>query len=192
MGYAPYYQAIPEQSELFRGLQTDNQLAQLLANFFTLGSRPFDLDETGQEELDNVLHSQTFFRSQEDAISALERLRKGIEHANLLSPGLIERSCYIEKTQDEIEKRLVEELRRRVAANPQTRPETWISGERLFAGEFRLVSAPLVSIAASLLQDIEPDLLFDRSGEDYLHDDYRHWRDLYLRAADRGEAILIF
>jgi hypothetical protein len=197
MGYAPYYQAIPEQSDLFRQLQVDGKLVRLLECLFELGARPLDLDEAGQEDLDDTLEylafreSDTVFRSLEDAKQTLLKLRAGIEQANRLSPGLIERRAFIEKVQDKIEERLALELQRRGTTDAADLARSLISGERHLAGRFWLVSAGLVSQAASLFRGIEPDTLFDRVAEDCLYDDYRDWRDLYLHAADRGEAIII-
>ena len=176
MGYAPYYQAIAENSELLRLLRTDRQLTELLGYVFTLGSRPLDLDETGEDELNDALDwlvRNSIAVNRQEAEAILLRLRTAIAEADRVSPGLLDRCRYVEKTQYEIESRLGIELEKRGVENASDLAAAWINGDSVLVDSFRLVSSATVASAAALLRNTEPEQLFGGEREDYIQDDYR-------------------
>ena len=83
------------------------------------------------------------FASLDEANRILNELRAGIEQANELSPGLMERSAYVEKTQDDIRERLARELERRRVNDAASFVDVLIDGERVFSGDLRIVTARL-------------------------------------------------
>ena len=55
MGYCPFYQALPEASDLCRILESDLKARTLLMRLFDYGSRPFDMRELEENELTSIL-----------------------------------------------------------------------------------------------------------------------------------------
>lgn len=199
MGYCPFYQALPDESDLARLLRTDRQSLALMTALFPNGSRPFDLWEVGEGEIGDTLdwlsEEDDVFASREEAERTLDHLRAEMERATSRHPGLVDRMAYLEKTQDDIEERLVQRF------GEESRP-FWrdvIGGERPFApemvgeglGQLWIVTPATVVEAARLLREIEPVSLFGDEDEDYILEDFRDWRALFLEAAERGEAVLV-
>ncbi len=111
MGYRPYYQAIPESSDLYRLMQTDQPAAKLMALFADKGSRPLDLLEGGEDEVDDLLEfaieDDEVFASREDAEAAFQRLKEAIDRTVKAHRGLMDRCALLNKSQDELERLLV-------------------------------------------------------------------------------------
>jgi hypothetical protein len=199
MGYSPYYQAIPEGSRLFSRLRANRRLATLMDQFFPSASRPLDLYEAGEDEVVEVLEAVVemeggLFASPADAGQALAELREEIARAEVQHPGLIARTAFLNKSQDDIEVRLVKRLTKRGRADAAAFVDALLFGAEDFAEGFqaRLVPSELVAEAAAALRDVEPELLFGAAEEDYHREDYRAWRRLYLEAGARGEAVLVY
>jgi hypothetical protein len=55
----------------------------------------------------------------------------------------------------------------------------------------RVVPAADVQEAARVLGSVAPEVLFVPSREDWLYADYRDFRELYLAAAEQGEAVVV-
>lgn len=223
MGYCPYYQAIPENCDLFRLLDDDLQAAKLFTGFANCGARPLDLFEEGpedvQDRLDYGYEGDVDFPSVADVKDAFQRLHHAIERSVAANPGLMDRTAFLNKSQDEIERLL------RLHAEALGDPEAIESVPRLLAGvrpfaeplfdfvdrwneaatapevgtfsPFWLVPARHVQQAASFLRPLDFDRLIAidpalNSGTiEWLAEDYPAWRALYLQAANLGEAILV-
>jgi hypothetical protein len=54
-----------------------------------------------------------------------------------------------------------------------------------------LAPSRFVAEAAKALRGAEPESLFSAE-EDSALEDYREWRQVYLQAAERGEAVLVY
>jgi hypothetical protein len=203
MGYSPFYQAIPEASDLYRGLEADPRMAQLLAYLFPYGSRPLDLWEDGEllndpEALDHFVKWHPLFASRADAEATLHSLSQLIDRTSESYPGLIDRVAFVEKSLDQIEDRLRSRVEPALLGRA-LKSDGWLfSSEDLSPSEtlqtlsqsFGIVSRSRVELVASVLDEIDGDSLFDQD-EDHLLDDLKSLKELYRIASELGEAILI-
>jgi hypothetical protein len=202
MGHSLSFQALPEGSRLCARLQGDQKLGTLFAQLFNCGGGPYtwaSLDDLG-DILDGIAEQETVFASREDVDQATAELLADLEEAQALHPGLEARRAFLEKTQWDIEERLARELDRRsrsdagefvqallFGAAPLTPP-----GVRGPLGDgLRVVRPATVAEAARALGEVTPESLFDEEGEDWLCEDFRSWRGLYLAAAAHGEAVVV-
>jgi len=203
MGYSPYYQAIPVESELFRRLQVDRKLECVLFHLYPRGARPLDLLQDGQEELeedvDFLAERSKLFRSREEVEQTLADLIHLVDRACLDAyPGLMGRVVFIEKTLDQIEDRLKERVEPDRLAQA-VKPGDWLfSCDSQFSpykpggfGGFGIVSPARVRTVSAILENVEPGSIFDSEAEDYLIEDLQSLKTLYREAAELGEAILV-
>jgi hypothetical protein len=204
MGYCPFYQAVPESSTLLARLRGDRKLATMMIRLFSYGSCPFDLDEI-EDELDDHLDRMTedcpdVFGSRAEAEATLEDLRRELASAEASYPGLVARTAFLNKSQHEIEERLVRALDERGVAEPSERVKALLWGVESFGppganfGQWGYVPSALVKEGAALLRDLDLKAIIteDEDAYDWLEEDYPPWRDLYLQAAALGEAILVY
>jgi hypothetical protein len=203
MGYSPFYQAIPEESELFRRLQVDPKLECVLSHLYPQGSRPLDLWETGrevEEVVGYIAEGSDLFRSREEAEQTLADLDNLIARACLDAyPGLVDRVAFIEKTLDQIEDRLRERVDPVLLAGAVEHGHWLFSSDTHFVAYelrrgydgFGIVSPARVSAVAAILDHIEPGSIFDPETEDHLIEDLQSLKTLYQEAAKLGEAILV-
>jgi hypothetical protein len=206
MGHCPYYQAIPEQSTLFRRLRDDHRLAALVDQVFALGGLPFVPDGSDavraavQEALDDLTADRPdLFGSRGDAEATLDLFREELSRAEAESPGLTFRTAFLGKNLHEIEERLVRALEDRGVAEAAARVGSLLRGVEefapgLYANGLSLVPASLAREGAALLRDLDLKAIIteDDDAFDWLAEDYPRWRDLYLQAAALVEAILVY
>ncbi|MHB1555867.1 MAG: hypothetical protein ACYC61_00165 [Isosphaeraceae bacterium] len=201
MGYCPYYQAIPEDSELFARLRTDERMALVLDQFFPRGSRPLDLDEDekryeNDEILDAIAQADgELFSSRDEVAEVFDALHALIAQAERAHPGLLGRTAFLDKTQDTIGASLVERLSAGGHADAREMADRIICGGERFARGFeaRLNPAETVARIAEILLSIEAESLWNDEDElDDLGLDYGKLRNLYLAAAVKGEAVLVY
>ncbi len=201
MGYCPYYQAIPEDSELFARLRTDERMALVLDHFFPRGGRPLDLDEEPKrDENDEILDAiaeaaAERFSSRDEVAEVFDALHALIAQAERAHPGLLGRTEFLNKTQDSIGERLAERLTTLGQADAQATVDRIICGGESFARGFeaRLNPAETVARIAEILLPIEAESLWNDEDElDDLGLDYGKLRNLYLAAAVKGEAVLVY
>jgi hypothetical protein len=99
MGYCRFYQALPESSDLCRRLETDLKMRTLLALLFPYESRPFDLWELDESEMNSILddaaESDEAFDSRLDVDETFAKLRHEIARADALHSGLIDRTAFL-------------------------------------------------------------------------------------------------
>ena len=155
------------------------------------------------EDLANVLddlaeHSE-LFESREQVEETARRLFDMVNRVIARSPGLEARGAYIEKTHDSIKERLVEVMRKR---GGQDEGDVELVEQLLYGwgGEdfpkvagcplLTVLPASVVSEGAELLRQFAVDHLFG-DPDDFLREVYGPWREMYLRAAERGEAVII-
>ena len=203
MGYSPFYQAVPEGSELFRSLRTDRKMEALLCYLFPHGGHPLDIREDQDliddpEMLDHLVKRSRHFESRAEAEETLEVLSGIIDRTCQAHPGLIDRVAFIEKTLDLIEGRIKKRVDPDLLART-VQPEGWLfSSDSYFADPashfdfnvFGIVSPSRVNAVSKILEGFEPDSLFDED-EDHLRDDLQSLKHLYQKASRRGEAIII-
>lgn len=198
MGCSTYYQAIPEESALFRELLSNRRLATVLDRFFISGDRPLDIDEAGSQEIDEALddiraHQPDEFRSRADVEAVLAELKAKIRRADVQHPGLIARTAFLEKCHDDIKERLIGYLDSTGRGDESELVHTMIFGKHHFCEGLQAECIPSLTVmeVAALLRTIPPDVLY-RDHEDWSREDYEWWRELFLLAAERGEAILVY
>jgi hypothetical protein len=204
MGYSPFYQAIPEESELYRRLQVDRKLECVLRHLYPQGSRPFYLRETGEEELertvDFIAERSKLFLSWEEVEATLAVLSDLIDRAcQDAYPGLIDRVVFIEKTLDRIEDRLQQRVDPGLLVQA-VKPGGWLFSCDLQFSSYEpglgydrlgVVSSTRVRIVSAILEHIEPGAIFDAHVEDHLVEDLQNLKTLYREAAELGEAVLV-
>jgi hypothetical protein len=199
MGYCPFYQALPEASDLCRILESDLKARTLLMWLFNYGSRPFDMRELEENELTSILddaaEEDEVFDSRGDVDITFVKLRDEIERADSAHPGLIDRTAFLNKSQDEIGERLTARLEEAGISDAKRLVRSLLFGEYPFAARtdpLQIVSPETVKRGMLTLREIEPDMLFGGPDEDYIAEDYRQWRELYVQAGERGEAVLMY
>jgi hypothetical protein len=202
MGHSVSYQSLPEESRLFARLQGDPKVGTLVAQLFNCGGGAYTW--AGLDDLDGILDGVAEqgapFASREEVDRTMAILTTDLEQARTLHPGLENRRAYLEKTQWDIEERLVAELERMGRAGAGEFVEALLFGAALLTPPevqgplgrgLGVVRSPEVAEAARVLREIAPSSLFDEDGEDWLYEDFRTWRELYLAAAAHGEAVVV-
>jgi hypothetical protein len=106
---------------------------------------------------------------------------------------LPDRRAFLEGSQEDIEERLTRKLGRRIRPRHPVRSRVAHPAQGAGAARdgLRLVRRAGVAEAARVLREIAPAALFDQGKEDWLYDDFPSWRDLYLAAAEHGEAVIV-
>ena len=205
MGVSIYYLALSEQSTLFKRIQTEKAFSTLFYDLVPYGNGIFHIFDIDKEELDEILdwvaESEEVFDSRADVDRCLNELCMELERAETSYPGLADQIAYLEKSQTLIEELLSQELKKRHLDNCIEYIEKLLYGDRSLApdlyGEYEdrplLVPSSEVQNGARVLRDIEPEALFESAGnpDSYYLEHFRRWRDFYLEAAEKGEAVII-
>ena len=204
MGVSIYYQAIPEQSALFRRVQTQKAISTLFDFLFPYGNGIFHIFDIDKEELDEILDEIAeyceVFDSRADVDQCLNELRMELERANISYPGLADRNAYLEKIQKVIEERLSQELKRRQLDNHLDYVEKLLYGNQALApfyAEYKaqalLVPSSVVRDSMQMLKEIDPEALFEVAEDPhrYYLEEFRWWREFYLEVAEKGEAAIV-
>ncbi len=140
------------------------------------------------------------FASRAEVDDTFTELRAAVRGLTESNPGLIDRVAFLEKCHDEIEGPLSQALERSGCDEAPEFVRTLLYGDHRLAAEMyprlenqqlRIVPASLVKKAAPMLRDLASDRLFARDEQDWLWESYLQWRELYLQAAERGEAVLV-
>lgn len=198
------YQALPEQSTLFKRLQTEKAFSTLFYDLFNYGYGIFQiLDIDDREELDELLdglvEDYQVFNSKSDAVRCLNELCMELERAETFYPGLTYRNAYLEKSQKFIEELLLQELRKRHQDNFLEYIEKLLYGDRALAPEMYdkyedqllLVPSSVVQNGTQILKEIKPALFESTQVDQYYLERFGWWREFYLEAAEKGEAVVI-
>jgi len=211
MGVSAYYQAIPEESLLFQRVQTEQQFSYLFDSLFPYSYGIFYIlvwkhedDGSLDEILDGVAESEEIFNSRAEVDRCFDELCAELERANTLYPGLEDRGIYLEKIQSVFEERLVRELKSRQLNNLLPYVEKLLYGDRPFGFEpqngsdlysdLYIVPSSIVREGGQILRDVEPAALFNVAIAPKEADElarFRWWRDFYLEAAEKVEAVAI-
>jgi hypothetical protein len=201
MSFYTYYQAIPERSRLLERLRGEKRFCRLYTWLIPYEPGPFHLEEFDPDELDGVLNdfaSSEPFGSRAEVDECLEGISTELAEAVTVYPGLERRWAYIEKQHREIEEPLAQELRRRDSeADVRLMIELLYGGDALapdffdrYGPQFHLVPASTVAVGARLLSGVE--LSEEAHGiSDQTCEQYQKWKRLIVKAARRGEAIMV-
>ncbi len=203
MGCSILYSAIPPSSSLYLRLQSEKALSILVASLFPYGCGIFRFFEIEPEEIDEILENvieihQEVFESKLEAERAIAELRSQLTLTRQAFPGIEDRTAMLEKSSEEIEKRLTLELSRKQVANAEEFVEKLLLGDRTFAPDLLspedetlgLISRELVREGASLFQQIVPKTMFAEN-EDWYFEQLQELKDLYLAADEHNEVILV-
>jgi hypothetical protein len=202
MGHSVSYQALPEASRVFVRLQNDPKFGTLVAQLFNHGGGAYTW--AALEDLDEILQgiSEDFphlFASRAEVDRIMADLVWVLEEARTAHPGLEDRRSFLENTQWDIEERLIEKLRRRKRADPDELAQAILFGAELLTPVgvqgplgygLRVVRRAGVVEAAQVLREVSPGSLYDDE-EDWLFQDFKSWRKMYLAAADKGEVVVV-
>lgn len=198
------YSAIPPSSELYSRLQSEKALNFLVDFVFTDGGGIFRYFEIDPEEIDdsfeNVVRGYPkIFKSQLELERVIADLRSLLTLTRQTFPGIEDRTATLEKSWQEIEERLVQELSRSQVANAKETVQQLLEGDRTFAPNLllpreyeslRLISCELVREGASIFRQLDPKTLFAEN-EDWYLDDLEDLKQLYLDADEHNEVILV-
>jgi hypothetical protein len=186
---------MPEHGSLFRRLRTDLRLCALYAYLLHQPCGPYDTHRLSSEELNETLDhaaGKEVFGSRAVVDRTMTDLQAELRQAAVASPGLERRAAYL-KMHDEFERTLAGQLSRLGHPDAGSFAHTLLDGAGPVGPEsfghysraLELVPAPVVAEGARWLQQISPDVF------DWLAEDFQQWRQTYLEAAERGEAIVI-
>lgn len=203
MGHSLSFQALPEESRLFARLHREPKIGTLVAQLFNCGGGAYTW--ASLEDLDEILQGLTedmpgLFTSRAEVDQTMADLIVELEEVRAEHPGLERRRAYLEKTQWDIEEQLTRKLDRGDLTEPDPLIQAILFGEQMLTpagvrgplGDgLRWVGRTSVALAAGMLRKIAPGSLFDKEAEDWLYDDYRSWRRMYLAAADHREAVIV-
>jgi len=174
MGVSVLYSAIPPSSTLYARLQREKALSILVVSLFPYGCGIFRFFEIEPEEVNEILEEvieayQDIFGSELEADQLIDEFRSELRRTRQAYPGIEDRTASLEKSSTEIEKRLSQELSRRQIANANDIVQRLMFGDQtlaptlLPAGEsLGLISRELVREGASILRQINPEMLFAR------------------------------
>lgn len=201
------YNAIPPQSTLYKRLQQEKAFNTLMVYLFPYGNGVFRFFEIEHNEVEEILEwmiesRQDTLGSESEARYWINEFQSELERTRNLYPGIEDRAALLEKSADEIEKRLVQELSRRQGKDATELVKRLMFGDQTFTPHFvtpieyeslELVSLPLVQEGAIILREVEPEMLFirDEGWQEWCMEQYEWLRELYLEAAENQEEILI-
>jgi hypothetical protein len=198
-----YYQALSEQSRLFRKLCDEPAFYVLFAELTILGPGPFHLAALDPGEVESTLDWLTerrTFGSRAAADRTLKDLRHEVESAVTAYPGIDGRGAYFEQVEEDLESLLAQVLTRTACVRAESLAATLLQGEaplaagggNLSGSPFRLVPTPVVREGARALRTLPAEVLAEEATDwEFPSEDYELWRAVYREAADRGEAILV-
>lgn len=112
MGISVMYSAIPPSSILYTRLQREKVLSILVNDLFIYGNGIFSFFEIEPEEVNEILEEvieahQDVFGSKDEAVQIIAEFRSELSDTCQAYPGIENRTAMLEKSVDEIEKRLV-------------------------------------------------------------------------------------
>ncbi len=136
MGFSVIYSAIPPSSNLYLRLQSEKALNLLVDFVFTDGCGIYRFFEIDPEEIDNIFENvvKTYpkiFKSQLELERVIADLRSLLTLTRQTFPGIEDRTAMLEKSSEEIEQLLVQELSRRQVANAQEIVQKLLEGDRI-------------------------------------------------------------
>ena len=205
MGCSILYSAIPPNSNLYLRLQSEKALSILVASLFPYGCGIFRFFEIEPEEIDEIIENvieihQEVFESKLEVDRVIAELRSQLTLTRQAFPGIEDRTAMLEKSSEEIEKRLILELSSKQVAKADEIVQKLLEGDRTFAPNLLsvdeslgLISCELVSQGASIFRQIDPKTLFakDKGREGWCLNHLEDLKDLYLSADENDEVILV-
>lgn len=199
------YSSIPPSSELYSRLQSEKALNILLVDFlFPFSCAIFYVfEEVELGEIDEALEGiikmhPTIFKSKLELDRIVADLRSLLDFTCQTFPGIENRAARLEKSWQEIEQCLVQELLRRQVTNAEEFVQKLLEGDRTFTPDLLspedetlgLISRELVREGASLFRQIDPKTLFAENEGWYL-EQLQELKALYLDADEHNEVILV-
>jgi hypothetical protein len=206
MGISIMYSAIPPSSNLYVRLQHEKAFSILVNDLFIYGNGIFSFFELDSDEIDEILEGvieahQDVFDSIDKSEKIITEFRSELNNIRKAYPGIETRTAIIEKSVDEIEKCLVQQLAIRQIKNAEEMIEKLLFGDQSLAPNLLteddeplgLISRDLVSEGASLLRLVNPEDLYtgDVGWDEWGLDHLKYLRDLYLAADELNEEILV-
>jgi hypothetical protein len=202
MGVTLAYQAIPPESSFYARLKHDRAFTILSINLFDSGHL-FNLFEDDPESFDGFMENafegypDVFCGTEEEKSLLVEDFREAVQVTCRDYPKIVDITGSLEKSFDVVRDRLVEELSRRKFEDAAVIVDDLLYGDDILGVSeepFGLATREAVKKGASVLRQIEPEILFPRgdNGEEgwYLWN-FRKWKDFYLLADDNDAEILM-
>jgi hypothetical protein len=206
MGVSIMYSAIPPSSNLYARLQCEKALSILVNDLFIYGNGIFNFFELDPDEVNEILEGvveahKDVFDSIDKSEKIITEFRSELNNTRKSYPGIETRTAMIEKSVDEIEKCLMQQLAARQINNAEEIIEKILFGDQSLLSNLlteddeplSLISRDLVSEGASLLRLINPEDLYtgDVGWDEWGLEHLKYLRDLYLAADALNEEILV-
>ncbi|WP_310414986.1 hypothetical protein [Chamaesiphon sp. OTE_8_metabat_110] len=202
MGVTLAYQAIPPESSFYARLQSDIAFVILSIMLFDSGHL-FNLFEDDPESFDGSMenafegHPDVFCGTELETSLLVADFREAIRITRRDYPKIVDITGSLEKSFDVVRDRLLEELSRRNFEDAAVIVDDLLYGDT-YLGEheesFGLATREAVKKGASVLRQIEPEMLFpggDDGDEGWYSEDFRSWKNFYLSADDVGAEIIM-
>jgi hypothetical protein len=202
MSYGAFYQAMPEESDLLRFVKEDRAAELLLEHLWCHGSRPLDLREMDEDEMEEVLNDAVEILGFDDRVHvsrAFSKLESEIDRACEMFPGLMDRTVLVEQVHTELEANLGAKFECDGLPDPRGLIRTFLFGEAPLNPAYgwpndglSWIASPTVELGSRVLGEVDPEVLYRGAGmgRDF-RDDFRALRGLFQEAAALGEAILV-
>jgi hypothetical protein len=207
MGVTLTYQAIPPHSDFYARLQTDRAFRLLSSNLSPYGL--FRLFQDDPNDFNKVMgraiksHPDLFCGTELETSMLIGEFREALRITCRDYPEITATRGSLEKSFEEVGDALTEELSRRQLEDVDDIVATLLYGdvdlgigatpdEESFA--IALTSREAVKRGASILRQIEPEMLFpggDDGCEGWYSREFRDWKNFYLSADDLGAEIIM-
>jgi hypothetical protein len=205
MGVTLTYQAIPPKSDFYARLQNDRAFRVLAQQLFPQSSLfglfegdPMTFNELMGEAIDN--HPDVFCGTELETSMLVGEFRNALRITCRDYPDIVRISGDLEKSFAEVRDSLTEELSRRKFEDVDEIVATLLYGDidlgkRVNPDEesfgLALTSRAAVKKGASILRQIEPEILFPGDAlEGWLFWSFKEWKEFYF-LADEKEAEII-
>jgi hypothetical protein len=202
MGVTLTYQAIPPQSNFYARLQHDRAFRALSFELSPYGlfhlfkSDPIDFNEIMGDAIEG--HPDIFCGTEIETSMLIGEFREGLRITCRDYPKIAGVSGSLEKSFEEVEDRLTEELSSRKFEDAYDIVTILLYGDT-HLGEnslpdedtWRLVSREAVKRGANVLRQIDPAILFPGEDEGWYFENFRSWKEFYLLVDDLGAEVLM-
>jgi hypothetical protein len=201
------YQAISPKSSFYTHLQHDRAFRVLSKPLFTAGSLFHifqhdltDFNQTIEREISK--HPEVFCGNDVETSLIIGDFREALQITCRDYPEIVYVTAFLEQSHEEIIEMLTDELSKRKFEDVDDIVDTLFYGdgclgERVSPDEesfvLYLISREAVTKGASILRQIEPEMLFPGGDEDeeWYSEEFRAWKDFYLSADDLGAEIIM-
>jgi hypothetical protein len=202
MGVTLAYQAIPPESSFYARLKNDRAFMIMSIEIFYSGYLFHSVEQYSQEfnqsiEIAIKYHPDVFCGTELETSLLVADFREAMRVTCRDYPKIVGITGSLEKTFDVVRDRLVDELSRQNFEDSAVIVDDLLYGDT-YIGEheetFGLATREAVKKGASILRQVEPEMLFpggNDGNEGWYSEDFREWKKFYLLADDNNAEILM-